>query len=222
MTVGGYFRVDLLHLWDFVVVVVFTVVTHVFSSSSVAQAYFLWTKGEKNNDGFGFAECPRSFIPREIRKFITWVPAEALKRGRKRLSFIFIHEALEGDGKGDWRLGNQAASQAHSGWWVPAASVDVRSGPCQVSYPGVLCIINAFLGHSLVCCGRSRLGSLISTDRCLFTAVTPRLPERGRTEQAQLEDSRLSGTKKNTRLVNFKLRGFVYVFSAPLTELVKF
>ena len=64
--------------------------------------------------------------------------------------------------------------------------------------------------------------SLIPTELILFTALTPGLPERGRTEQAQLEDSRLSGTEKNTHLVNFKLRGFVYVFSASLTELVKF
>lgn len=61
--------------------------------------------------GFGFAESLRSFVPREIRKFIKSAPAEVLKRGRKCLSFIFIHEALEGDGKGDWRLGDQAHSQ---------------------------------------------------------------------------------------------------------------
>lgn len=85
----------------------------ILSSSSVARAYFfLWTEGEKNNDRFGFVESLRSFVPREIRKFIKCAPAEVLKRGRKCLSFIFIHEALEGDGKGDWRLGDQAHLQS--------------------------------------------------------------------------------------------------------------
>lgn len=66
----------------------------------------------KNNDSFGLAESLRSFVPKEIRKFIKCAPAEILKGSRKCLSFIFIHEALEGDGKGDWRLGDQAHLQA--------------------------------------------------------------------------------------------------------------
>lgn len=194
------------------------------SSSSVARAYYFVDERRKNNDRFGFVESLRSFVPREIRKFIKCAPAEVLKTGRKCLSFIFIHEALEGDGKGDWRLGDQAHSQTvllcrH----FQAASVDVHSGLCQAIYLGVLCIINAFV-RALICMPWGRWGwhSLISTEPCLFTAVTPGLPERCRIEQAQLEDSRLSGTEKNMRLVNFKLRGFVYVFSAPFPELVKF
>jgi hypothetical protein len=100
---------------------------------------FLWMKREKNSDSFGFAESLRSFVPKEIRKFIKCAPAEVLKGSRKCLSFIFIHEALEGDGKGDWRLGDQALSdsqivQTHLGCRVPAASVDVHSGPCQAIY----------------------------------------------------------------------------------------
>lgn len=63
---------------------------------------FFVVERRKNNDSFGFMESLRSFIPRQIRQFITCVPAEVLKRSRKCLSFIFIHEALEGDGKGDW------------------------------------------------------------------------------------------------------------------------
>lgn len=146
-------------------------VTHIFSPPLPLwlRHIFLWTKGEKNNDSFGFAECLRSFVPREIRKFIKCAPAEVLKRGRKCLSFIFIHEALEGDGKGDWRLGDQADSQpasqpvqTHSGRWVPHASVDVCSGPCRAGYPRVLCIINAFPGPSFVCCGQSQLGTVSS------------------------------------------------------------
>lgn len=70
--------------------------------------FFFVDGRRRNNDRFGFAESLRSFVPREIRKFIKCAPAEVLKRGRKCLSFIFIHEALEGDGKGDWRLGDQA------------------------------------------------------------------------------------------------------------------
>lgn len=84
------------------------------SASSVAWAYFFVDERRKNNDRFGFVESRRSFVPREIRKFIKCAPAEVLKRGRKCLSFIFIHEALEGDGKGDWRLGDQAHSQTVS------------------------------------------------------------------------------------------------------------
>lgn len=144
-----------------------------------------------------------------------------LKRGSKSLSFIFIHEALEGDGKGDCQLGRGTLAdsqpvQTHSGWQVLAACW------CAV-YLGVPCIINAFI-RALICMLWRRLGwhSLLSTEPCLSTAVTPGLPEWCRTEQAQLEDSRLSGTGKNMSSVNFKLRGFVYVFSAPLTQLVKF
>lgn len=120
-------------------------------------------------------------------------------------------------------LADSQPVQTHCGWRVPAASVDVHSGPCQAVYLGVLCIINAFI-RALICMlwGRPGWHSLISTEPSLFTAVTPGLPEWCRAEQAQLEDSRLSGAGKNMRLVNFKLRGFVYVFSAPLTDLVKF
>lgn len=75
----------------------------------------------KNNDRFGFVESLRSFVPREIRKFIKCAPAEVLKRGRKCLSFIFIHEALEGDGKGDWRLGDRAPWQTVSRYRHTAA-----------------------------------------------------------------------------------------------------
>lgn len=85
---------------------------------------FFVVERRKNNDSFGFTESLRSFTPRQIRKFIMCAPAEVVKRGRKYLSFIFIHEALEGDGKGDWRLEEQAHSVSlcrhiRSGWQVP-------------------------------------------------------------------------------------------------------
>lgn len=79
--------------------------------------------------------------------------------------------------------------------------------------PCVLCIINA-VTRALICMlwKRPDWHRLISTQPCLFSDVTPGCSEWCWIEQAQLEDSRLSGTRKNTPLVSFKLRGFVYVF----------
>ena len=100
-------------------------------------------KRRKNNDSFGFAECLRSFVPREIRKFIKCAPAEVLKRGRKCLSFIFIHEALEGDGKGDWRLGDQAASQT--------VSLCRHIQSCESRLPPLMCVQGLAGLATLVC-----------------------------------------------------------------------
>lgn len=113
------------------------------SSSSLAWAYFFFVDGRRrNNDRFGFAESLRSFVPREIRKFIKCVPAEVLKRGRKCLSFIFIHEALEGDGKGDWRLGDQAHCTV-------SLCRHIQAGESRL--PGLMCIQGRAKPSTLVC-----------------------------------------------------------------------
>lgn len=100
-------------------------------------------KRRKNNDSFGFAECLRSFVPKEIRKFIKCAPAEVLQRGRKCLSFIFIHEALEGDGKGDWRLGDQAALQT--------VSLCRHIQSCESRLPPLMCVQGLAGLATLVC-----------------------------------------------------------------------
>ena len=106
------FCVDIVHLLEILLLLLFSLLSPMhFLLLLRGSGISFVDKRRKNNDSFGFAERPRSFVPREIRKFIKWAPAEVLKRGRKCLSFIFIHEALEGDRKGDWRLGDQAASQ---------------------------------------------------------------------------------------------------------------
>lgn len=144
---------------------------------------------------------------------------------RKCLS-IFIHEALEGDGKGDWWLGEQAVSDNQVVQTVGLVSPDYlccafRTMPSHLHC--VLCIINAVI-RALICMlwKRPDLHRLISTQPCLLSDVTQQCSEWCWMEQAQLEDSRLSGTRKTTPVVSFKLRGFVYIFSAPLTESVNF
>lgn len=107
------------------------------------SAYFFVDERRKNNDSFGFAESLRSLVPREIRKFIKCAPAEVLKRGRKCLSFIFIHEALEGDGKGGWRLGEQAHSQTVS------LCRHIRAGESRL--PLLMCVQGRAKPSTLVC-----------------------------------------------------------------------
>lgn len=104
--------------------------------------FFFVDRRRRNNDRFGFAESLRSFVPREIRKFIKCVPAEVLKRGRKCLSFIFIHEALEGDGKGDWRLGDQAHCTV-------SLCRHIQAGESRL--PGLMCIQGRAKPSTLVC-----------------------------------------------------------------------
>lgn len=108
----GIFSVAILHVFEMSLFLLLLTTVKTLLPILSDLGIFLWMKGEKNNDSFGLAESLRSFVPKEIRKFIKCAPAEILKGNRKCLSFIFIHEALEGDGKGDWRLGDQAHLQA--------------------------------------------------------------------------------------------------------------
>lgn len=178
------FCVDTLHLFEILLLSLLSPM-HSLLFLLRGLSIFFANEKRKNNDSFEFAGCLRSFVPREISKFIKCAPAEVLKRGRKCLSFIFIHEALEGDGKGDWRSGDGADLQPASlcrRWWVPAASTAVRAGPCQAGYRGVLCIMNAFLGRSFVCCGGSRLGTVSSP----LNPAYPPLWHQGSQNQAEL------------------------------------
>lgn len=175
------------------------------SSSSVVLAYFFVVKRSKNNDSLGLQNL-RSFEPREIRKFIKCVPAEVLKRGRSVCPSSLFMKPLRMTGK---ETGNAESRRArrvsvqtqsacrHIARASPAASVDVHPGPCQASYL-VFCIINAFV-RALTRMRRGRPGwhDLISTEPCLFPAVTRGLPEWCRLEQAQLEGGRLSNRAKH-------------------------